>query len=971
MYRSLIIWYFSLFLIHQSIGQPFAKKIGVESGLPSYTVFSFYQDRHGFIWMATNDGLVKYDGYETKIYRNTEGFNAISGNYINSVSADSDGNVLVGTEEGASIISVISDSVISVLGPNFIDFKDDGEGKYWLTSPDGLFTIKKDDFGRKALSRIGQDSLFQKILTDPLGLPLIYNDQAIFRKQKQGNGLVKVPFPESKLLYSVVEYDQNKLLVTTNRNDTFYWFLLNENRFEKITLKLGTGSEVLYRPLYAFIDRDKGVWISLARNTYYFEDINKKPHHYPHDIINGWGSSVYSMFQDHTGLIWIGTADQGAVIYNPLSKHFSVTDQLVGLWKFAELNQDELWAASIHGIVLIEKGELAATFRKGLLDDASFSICALLNGKLAVGTSKNGMLIFSPDQQSVEKQILMDEHGNPLKAVLDLQTDSQGRIWMATRNGMYWIDQDLKNIHSLKTSTSNSINDLEITSNFIWAASTNGLYRIDVKTLDVKHFETENFKGLSSVHTINDRDVWAASLNRGFFLLDAQNETLHHFSEKNGLPNNSVLILYQHQNNLWLGTNKGLIKYTIADSSYTLYTQMEGLPNQDFSLNSIYKTRAGDWVFAVNKAMVKVHFDSLQANPPLPKPIISSFNLFYQPVKPTGDGLLKKPIYLADEITLKYSQNIFSFDFLAQDYLSPENLKYKFKLEGFTEFWTEVDHKNRRATFTNLSPGNYRFMVKSQDDSGRESESAIIKIVIIPPYWMRTDFITAISFLLLAFTVTIVRYLSWRKLKRKLDEFKLKEQFHVEIDRISRELHDNVGSNLSIIISNLDYLQLKDQTKNIEHISDTARNTMQQLRETIWATHQSSFSMDDFEKKLVQFIEKVSFGYKSVKINLKIKAVDLALSPSQTLNLFRIIQEGTINAAKHAESPTIDIELIHANNQLSLRIMDFGKGFDIHMQSEDHYGLINLQKRANSIHANLQIRSIIGYGTELELILKL
>jgi signal transduction histidine kinase len=205
------------------------------------------------------------------------------------------------------------------------------------------------------------------------------------------------------------------------------------------------------------------------------------------------------------------------------------------------------------------------------------------------------------------------------------------------------------------------------------------------------------------------------------------------------------------------------------------------------------------------------------------------------------------------------------------------------------------------------------------------------------------------------------------RLKMNEDELKLKLAHNQEIERISKELHDNVGSNLSLMISNIDYLHYKEKLSGLNKISDTARNTLQQLRETIWATDKSTFTIQDFRNKVEQFIGQLSDNGQPIKFSLDFPNISIELKPGQVLNLFRIVQEAVVNSIKHSGTKEISIELKHENDKLILTVSDKGKGFDLHQEFEGHYGLVNIRKRATALNAELWIESVMGKGSSISL----
>lgn len=191
---------------------------------------------------------------------------------------------------------------------------------------------------------------------------------------------------------------------------------------------------------------------------------------------------------------------------------------------------------------------------------------------------------------------------------------------------------------------------------------------------------------------------------------------------------------------------------------------------------------------------------------------------------------------------------------------------------------------------------------------------------------------------------------------------------------ISRDLHDNVGSQLSVISSSLDNIgflaeKQKLTSEKVESVNEFVREAIQSLRDTIWATNQETFSLAEFRARVQQYIHKY-YQSETCQIVVNFDETEKTLNSTKTLNLFRIIQEALNNAVKYANSTLILVNLKMLKEQICLEIIDNGKGFDVEKTKEDpHYGLLNMQKRVNEIGGELTIKSNIGEGTKIEVIL--
>lgn len=194
-----------------------------------------------------------------------------------------------------------------------------------------------------------------------------------------------------------------------------------------------------------------------------------------------------------------------------------------------------------------------------------------------------------------------------------------------------------------------------------------------------------------------------------------------------------------------------------------------------------------------------------------------------------------------------------------------------------------------------------------------------------------------------------------------------------ERESISRDLHDNVGSQLSVIASNLDSISFlaekqKLTSEKVETVNEFVREAIQSLRDTIWATHQETFSLAEFRARVQQYIHKY-YQFETNQISVSFEENDRNLSSSQTLNLFRIIQEALNNATKYAQASNISINLKIIDKQIQLNIIDDGVGFNIeNKRAEPHFGLLNMQKRVNEIDGELHIISKLGVGTTIEVL---
>jgi signal transduction histidine kinase len=289
-------------------------------------------------------------------------------------------------------------------------------------------------------------------------------------------------------------------------------------------------------------------------------------------------------------------------------------------------------------------------------------------------------------------------------------------------------------------------------------------------------------------------------------------------------------------------------------------------------------------------------------------------------------------------------------------------------LQGFDEQWVFPQSGQRTATYTSLPPGHYRFLIRACNNSGVWIEKPVaVNVIVHPPFWQTWWFIAAMALLLLSGTVLIVRYYAQRRLKERLRRLELQRRLQEERERISRDLHDNVGAQLTYIIHTLDNIAYKlpeqGTTGGAERIGDLgsfARETMAQLRETIWALHRDNVSLEELRNKLQEHASRLLTISGRGECQIRTEGEPLILQPTQAVNLFRIVQEAVNNSLKHASAERIEVVFRHENQTLTVTVRDNGKGFDTAAQYDGHYGLGNMESRAREIGAAFEISSKPG-----------
>jgi two-component sensor histidine kinase len=354
--------------------------------------------------------------------------------------------------------------------------------------------------------------------------------------------------------------------------------------------------------------------------------------------------------------------------------------------------------------------------------------------------------------------------------------------------------------------------------------------------------------------------------------------------------------------------------------------------------------------------------DSIKENKNIPSVVITSFRIF------DNEASLDKSISKTDEIKLSYKENFFSFEFAALDYTNPKRNQYKYKLEGVDKEWR--NSKNiRTANYTNIDPGEYVFrVIGSNNDGVWNEEGASVRIIITPPWWATWWFRTIAIFAIAGIFGGSVRYVTIQRYKRRL-------ALEKERTRISKDMHDEVGSSLSkiSILSELAKQKADDPKlkSDVEKISQSASEVVDNISEIIWAINPKNDSLDNLLAYIREYaaetLELKSIEYK-IELPENIPAYNLSAETRR--NIFLVIKEALNNIIKYANATLVNITVKLMESRLEISIKDNGNGFDVNNTRKFGNGLINMRKRIEDIGGEFKLDSEPGKGTEIRFSIK-
>jgi len=550
-------------------------------------------------------------------------------------------------------------------------------------------------------------------------------------------------------------------------------------------------------------------------------------------------------------------------------------------------------------------------------------------------------------------------------------------MWISTRTGFYSFNPATKVFSSFLESTTPgkgfpagyimSISEDRVKT--LWVASTQGVFHIAPggAILGLYNCRANDPKSLSytiatSLLEDSKGHLWVSTLGGGLNLFDREKETFQPFTKKDGLTNNIVYGMLEDGNkNLWLPTNYNLSVFNTGRGTFETVSEKDGLPSSEFTQNALFENNAKEFLVGSPEGLIVFNPAAYKQDSTALPVFISSLRINYADVNYEQGSPVK----------LQHGDKTVTFEFACPDFRDQEKIEYAFKLEGFDNEWYSASAARRMATYTSLPFGDYVFRIRVRKGGLPWQESMQgVSIAVIPPFWLTRWFMTMEVLLGMGLVIYLVRFYAQRKLKQQLRTAEVKQRILEERERISRDLHDNVGSHLTYIISSLDNITYKKEATEIAHselskLSDFSRDTMQQLRESIWAINKENISLAELRDRIRDYAVKMT-SVADIRFELYYEiAHNVELTPSHAINIYRIVQEAIHNAVKHSGAATLSVCMaLKQGSTIYITIEDNGKGIT---ETGSGYGLQNMQSRAREINGELIIEMAGSKGTRISL----
>lgn len=810
--------YFTLFVLVSNI---FAQKkhinfekLSIEEGLSQSSVNCILQDKKGFMWFGTLDGLNKYNGYEIKTYRNSlSDPNSISDNTITSLFEDSYGLLWIGTHgNGVSIYDRFQDNFIpiqrnksanSLVSNSVTAITQDVEGNIWVGALYGLSKLSKKfnkiEFTNfKKYSGLPADKV-NVLLADKSGNIWIATDKGLASyniyetvfKLHHANGIIgskkinSLCLDKNDILWlgtdeGLIKYFKSSGIAQYYENQYF-----PELRKSKINALLSDSESIL--------------WVGTTNDgLFQLDSKNQKINNFKYDATDNKSISVneiLSIYQDNAGIIWIGTSLGGINKWNKLNagieiyKHNVSDDNSLSSNLVRTFFQDKngtIWIGTVDGGLnkWEKENQKFIAYKNNPNDYNSLSnnhIRAIYEdskNRLWIGTDGGGLNLMDKNtgKFKVYKYNANDKNCISNDNIWGIYEHEENLLLATFGGGITVFNADKNTFKVLENDSTNvnSLSDNRVTcffkdskSNF-WVGTYGGGLNLFIPETGIFHRFQHDKKNPKTI--ANDRiycvfedsngELWVGTKG-GLNKFDPENNTFVRLTEKNGLPNDVVLgILEDSAKNLWFSTNQGISKFNIETFSIRNYNVIDGLQSNEFLVGSYCKINTGEMLFGGINGFNMFHPAKMSYNFNFPKISITAFKILNNEVK------LDSAISEKKRILLDWKSNNISFEFVALDYTFSKKNQYAYMLEGFETKWNYV--KNRRfASYTNLPSGTYLFKVKGSNNDGIWNEKGTeIKIIIKPAIW-QTAFFQIITLLIIIASIYFFIRIRMKSIKLK------------------------------------------------------------------------------------------------------------------------------------------------------------------------------------------------------------
>lgn len=922
----------------------------MRDGLSQSTVMSILQDSQGFLWLATESGLDRYDGYSIREYRRERGNkNGLASDYVWKVAEDARGDLWLATIGGGI-------ARWDRRNDHFQQFRHDPSDPHSLAS-DAIRTLHIDAKGQvwAATERHGLDVLdpqtgrarhFHHIQGNPRSLSAdavfaLYTDRAGRLWVGTDRGLSRYEPSSDDFNNDVAEagaLDGVKVRAIIEDHTGALWIGTFDSglyRLDPQTRKVTSFQYDAKNPRSLSNDRVRAImeddarrlWIATSDGLNLFNRSSESFVRYGRDSDNPHSlrdDDVMSLYQDRSGVLWVGTRAGGASHWSPqswsLGHYRSSLFANVAVNSFADDGEDTVWVGTSDGLVEIDtrsRQEHRYTSKsQGPLRLADNSVMALLHdrsGALWIGTMTGGLARMDPQRRALRffRTDANDPTTLPADGVMSLYEDRAGDVWIGTfGGGIARIDQATGQLTRYPHSTDgNSLSSprasaiVEDRQGNLWIGTIGGGLNLLERSTGRFHAFRRNDRDPSSLsddtiyalHADPSGNVWVGTAGGGLDRVvgsSDQPDAIQFQSEKR-LANMPSQVVYgiesDHQGNLWLSTNNGLVRLDPREGASRLLREPHGLQADEFNFNAHYRGRDGTLYFGGNGGFNAFQPDVSSPSAPPPRLALTSVAILNQQLPFPQLPSVDRPL------ALKHDDKLVTFEFAALDFVSPANNRYMYRLEGFDPNWVEAGRMHR-ATYTNLDAGDYLFRVRATNADGiwnRDDLTIPVRVAAAPWHTLPAR----LSYVAVA--LLIFGYFWWQHRKKRQRERNYNRELEMMVSVRTHELEERNHQLQEMSRAKSDFVA------RMNHELRTPMNGVLGMSELLLDTH-----LDAVQRRFAEGIHRSADSLLAIVDDVldfsKLEAGRLQLAPVEC-DLVELVEQTAEMLAARASGKNIEL----------------------------------------------------------------
>ena len=1024
--------------------------ITVKDGLLSDNVFSITQDSAGFIWFAMNTGLFRYDGYEVIPFKNNRSDTVnFSDNHLNDIINGSGNDLWAGGSTGLLHFdtSTGENSKIDLGGNREVRcLLLQGDSILWVGTAEGLFKLNILDESFELYntqnSNLSSDIIRSLYLSNSDDLWVgtfnglnkllqgkvtkIYNFKKNYKPDLKNNLILDIK-PYSVDCDSLLWIGSETGLVLFNTRNASYKLFNTQN------------TDILNEVVKCVHSKIPGeVYFGTDLGFYKYDVIKNEISSSFHDPFNQYSITnnvVNDIFEDNVGILWMATTN-GVSKLNFSEKQFQFTpvylqyeDQIVGT-QVNDIYKDKdgsVWLATKHGVKVIKADGNTQEFTAESEPDKRIifnNVSAISNdimGRIWIGTA-GGINVWDIEKQKMYTITanFKDDTGLRTNYISSFITPYDGSLWVTTwGGGIYKAEGDFSKIEDVSLRFVADFNSGVYSANKkIWIYEDRKIFAFDIMTNEIKTFDVLNEqirdKRISSMHISKRGELWMGSYNE-LFKYQIESKKITRFQIHTGETKMLGNLVEDHNGNIWGTALTSIFKFDTRKNIFEIYPNNEGIALDHFFTNSNEVGEDGELFFGGDDGFVSFYADDIKKSEFKPNLLMTGLLVRGKDIHSLNEignkNKTSKQISFFDKIILDYNQNSFELQFSSLHFANPKRNIYAYKLEGFDNDWIYTTGDRNYASYTNIKPGDYTFILKGTNNDGVWKENqTLLGIVIKPPLWASPLFSVLYFVLLVLIIFALIHYYSTRsRMQNELRIIQLEKEHSENIAQTRQQFFTNISHEfrtpLSLIIGPAEKLAKNTNLdKTVKRLIQIIENNARRL---LWLNNQfldfrklenNSLNLRISEFEIIEFTRKVYHLFSdkaeerrityTFQTNIETLDVKMDLRKIETV-LFNLLS----NAFKFTpEGGEIAIKVVRYDNgqdsSLGISVKDSGIGVSeedqqkifkryfqakeaIKMERGSGIGLTLVYEYIKMHQGNIVLKSELGKGAEFQVNLPL